>query len=59
MLHTPVITRPLLLFTHPVVLGAGRPLFARSPKRSNSTSWNSVHFDQGVTMHRYVLRGAR
>ena len=52
----------LLLFTHPVVLGEGRPLF--DPPASGE-SVEPVHldlleqrsFDQGVTMHRYAVRG--
>jgi dihydrofolate reductase len=33
----------LLLFTHPIVLGAGPRFSTRSTNPSNSTSWNSVH----------------
>ena len=49
----------LLLFTHPVVLGAGRPLFdtleqpLAKPLELELLEQNS--FDRGVTMHRYAI----
>ena len=51
----------LLLFTHPVVLGEGRPLF--DPPASGEPVepvqldlLEQRSFDQGVTMHRYAVR---
>lgn len=53
----------LLLFTHPAVLGAGRPLF---DSFDSGIEWplqldllEQKSFDNGVTMHRYAVRGAR
>jgi dihydrofolate reductase len=53
----------LLLFTHPAVLGAGRPLFdspadaIREPLQLELLEQR--RFDNGVTMHRYeILRNA-
>jgi dihydrofolate reductase len=52
----------LLLFTHPAVLGAGRPLFDSIDR---GIEWplqldllEQKSFDNGVTMHRYAVRGA-
>jgi dihydrofolate reductase len=52
----------LLLFTHPVVLGEGRLLF--DPPASGEPVepvqldlLEQQSFDQGVTMHRYAVRG--
>jgi dihydrofolate reductase len=52
----------LLLFTHPVILGGGRPLFdpprgpgePRPPLQLDLLEQRS--FGQGVTMHRYAVR---
>jgi dihydrofolate reductase len=49
----------LLLFTHPVVLGAGRPLFEALDEPLALDLLEQRSFDQGVTMHRYAVRGAR
>jgi dihydrofolate reductase len=53
----------LLLFTHPAVLSAGRPLF--DPFDRGMLEWplqldllEQKSFDNGVTMHRYAVRGA-
>jgi dihydrofolate reductase len=48
----------LLLFTHPVVLGAGRPLFDAIDQPLELDLLEQRSFDQGVTMHRYSVRGA-
>ncbi|TXN31111.1 dihydrofolate reductase family protein [Lacisediminihabitans profunda] len=48
----------LLLFTHPVVLGAGRPLFDALDHPIELDLVEQGSFDQGVTMHRYAVRGA-
>ena len=52
----------LLLFTHPAVLGAGRPLFDSFDR---GIEWplqldllEQKSFDNGVTMHRYAVPGA-
>jgi dihydrofolate reductase len=48
----------LLLFTHPVVLGAGRPLFDSHDQPIELDLLEHESFDEGVTMHRYAVRGA-
>jgi len=48
-----------LLFTQPVVLGAGRPLFDALGQPLELDLMEQRSFDQGVTMHRYSVRGAR
>ncbi|MCW2926886.1 MAG: bifunctional deaminase-reductase protein [Thermoleophilia bacterium] len=48
----------LLLFTHPVVLGEGRPLFDRLQTPLELDLLEQAQFDDGVTMHRYSIRGA-
>ncbi len=49
----------LMLFTHPVVLGAGRPLFDTLDQPLELDLLEQRSLDQGVTMHRYSVRGAR
>lgn len=49
----------LLLFTHPVILGEGRPLFDRHTAPVELDLAENMSFDEGVTMHRYTVRGAR
>lgn len=49
----------LLLFTHPVVLGEGRPLFDDLDEPVVCDLLEQQSFDQGVTMHRYAVRGTR
>jgi dihydrofolate reductase len=49
----------LLLFTHPVILARGRPLFDRNDLRIELELLEQASFDQGVTLHRYAVRGAR
>ncbi|MCW2950653.1 MAG: deaminase [Thermoleophilia bacterium] len=48
----------LLLFTHPVVLGSGRPLFDSLTVPVECDLLEHASFDDGVTMHRYAIRGA-
>jgi len=48
----------LLLFTHPVVLGAGRPLFDGLDEPLQLDLLEQGSFASGVTMHRYAARGA-
>ncbi|MFY1576706.1 dihydrofolate reductase family protein [Verrucosispora sp. WMMD703] len=48
----------LLLFTHPVVLGTGRPLFDTHDEPVELDLIEQASFVQGVTMHRYAVRGA-
>lgn len=45
----------LLLFTHPTILGAGRPLFDGDVPVGLELLENAT-FDGGVTMHRYEIR---
>lgn len=45
----------LLLFTHPVVLGSGRPLFDRVDQPIELDLLEQAEFEQGVTMHRYAV----
>jgi dihydrofolate reductase len=47
----------LLLFTHPVVLGSGRPLFDNLPRRPSLELAEQRRFDNGVTLHRYSVTG--
>jgi dihydrofolate reductase len=49
----------LLLFTHPVSLGAGRPLFDSHDEPLELDLLEQGRFDQGVTLHRYAIRKAR
>ncbi|WP_239163417.1 dihydrofolate reductase family protein [Paractinoplanes rishiriensis] len=46
----------LLLFTHPVILGAGRPLFDSHDEPLGLDLLEQASFDQGVTLHRYAVR---
>jgi dihydrofolate reductase len=48
----------LLLFTHPVVLGRGRPLFDALDEPLDLDLLEQRSLDQGVTMHRYAVRKA-
>ena len=48
----------LLLFTHPVVLGAGRPLFDGLDEPLQLDLLEQRSFASGVTMHRYAVRDA-
>jgi dihydrofolate reductase len=49
----------LLLFTHPVVLGTGRPLFDAHDEPIELDLIEQASFEQGVTLHRYAVRGTR
>ena len=49
----------LLLFTHPMVLGAGRPLFDALDEPLELDLLEQRSFDHGVTMHRYSVRAMR
>lgn len=49
----------LLLFTHPVILGEGRPLFDDPVDPVEFDLLERGSFDDGVTMHRYAVRSAR
>ena len=46
----------LLLFTHPVLLGSGRPLFDSMDEPLTLDLLEQQTFDQGVTLHRYAVR---
>jgi dihydrofolate reductase len=46
----------LLLFVHPVVLGAGRPLFDRLPEPLQLDLVESAEFESGVGMRRLAIR---
>ncbi len=46
----------LLLFTHPSVLGFGRPLFDEYDRPIELDLLDHRTFEQGVTMHHYELR---
>ncbi len=48
----------LLLFTHPVVLGGGRPLFDRLSAPLSLALLEQMSFDSGVVMHRYAVQDA-
>jgi dihydrofolate reductase len=45
----------ILLFTHPVVLGTGRPLFDHLSWPIQCELLEQAAFDGGVTMHRYAV----
>jgi dihydrofolate reductase len=46
----------LLLFTHPVILGSGRPLFDEHDDPLELDLLEQARFDEGVTLHRYAVR---
>ncbi len=46
----------LLLFTHPVILGTGRPLFDGHDGPAELDLIEQGSFDEGVTLHRYAVR---
>ncbi|MET8280085.1 dihydrofolate reductase family protein [Micromonospora sp. NPDC005174] len=48
----------LMLFTHPVILGAGRPLFDGHDEPLELDLLEQACFDEGVTLHRYAVRSA-
>lgn len=48
----------LLLFTHPVVLGSGRPLFDDLARPVQCDLLEQALFKDGVVMHRWAVRGA-
>jgi dihydrofolate reductase len=49
----------LLLYTHPAILGGGRPLFDDKVEPMKLDLLEQASFPQGVTMHRYAVAGAR
>jgi dihydrofolate reductase len=49
----------LLLFTHPTVLGFGRPLFDDYDRPIDLDLIEQRSFTQGVTMHRYAVKDAK
>jgi dihydrofolate reductase len=49
----------LLLFTHPAILGFGRPLFDDYDLPIELDLLEQRPFKQGVTMHRYAIRDAK
>ncbi|OJV82915.1 MAG: deaminase [Cellulomonas sp. 73-92] len=49
----------LMLFTHPVVLGAGRPLFDRLAEPLQLDLLEQATYEDDVTLHRYAVRGAQ
>ncbi|GIF37184.1 dihydrofolate reductase [Actinoplanes xinjiangensis] len=46
----------LMLFTHPVILGSGRPLFDAHDEPLQLDLLEQARFDEGVTLHRYAVR---
>ncbi|WP_341716304.1 dihydrofolate reductase family protein [Micromonospora sp. FIMYZ51] len=48
----------LLLFTHPVILGTGRPLFDSDHVPVELDLLEHASYDAGVTLHRYAIRAA-
>lgn len=54
-LHAAGLLDELLLFTHPVVLGSGRPLFDRVERPVELELLERAEFEGGVTMHRYAV----
>ncbi|GIH92194.1 hypothetical protein Psi01_28240 [Planobispora siamensis] len=49
----------LLLFTHPAVLGFGRPLFDDYDRPIDLDLLEQRSFERGVTMHHYAIRDAK
>ncbi len=49
----------LLVWTHPTVLGFGRPLFDDYDRPIDLDLIEQRSFTQGVTMHRYAIRDAK
>lgn len=49
----------LMLLTHPVVLGTGRPLFDELAEPLECDLLEHTEFEDGVILHRYSIRGAR
>jgi len=49
----------LLLFTHPAILGFGRPLFDDYDVPIELDLLEHRSFEQGVTMHRYAVRDVK
>lgn len=54
-LHAAGLLDELLLFTHPVLLGSGRPLFDRVDRPIELELLERADFERGVTMHRYAV----
>jgi len=48
----------LMIFTHPVILGRGRPLFDHLDEPLQLELLEQASFEAGVTLHRYAVRGA-
>lgn len=48
----------IMLFTHPVVLGSGRPLFDSLEEPLQLDLIEQQEYADGVTLHRYSVRGA-
>ncbi|MEV4276097.1 dihydrofolate reductase family protein [Actinoplanes xinjiangensis] len=46
----------VMLFTHPVILGSGRPLFDAHDEPLQLDLLEQARFDEGVTLHRYAVR---
>ena len=49
----------LMLFTHPVILGSGRPLFDPPVDLVELDLLEQRSFERGVTMHRYAVLGTQ
>lgn len=48
----------VMLFTHPVILGRGRPLFDQLDEPLELEMLEQASYEAGVTLHRYAVRGA-
>lgn len=57
LLHAHLLDE-IMLFTHPVVLGQGRPLFDRLEQPLQLDLLEQQQYEDGVTLHRYAVRGA-
>jgi dihydrofolate reductase len=49
----------LLLYTHPAILGSGRPLFEEVTEPLECDLLEHAQFDNGVALNRYQIRGQR
>jgi dihydrofolate reductase len=49
----------LLLYTHPAILGSGRPLFDEVTEQLDCDLLEHATFENGVALNRYQIRGQR
>ena len=57
LLHAHLLDE-LMIFTHPAVLGTGRPLFDSLDEPLGLDLIEQQRYDNGVTLHHYTVQGA-